>query len=188
MLQDEMKKCSDEALALLAQGENRDAENELIVRALPTVKFLVTTFSSPDMSVGQDDFVQEALLGVLAAIHSFDKDRGVRFMTFASRCALNRLLSFVKRTSAKSFPTVEFDYSYETGSLQYEPESQLVAEESYKKLIRSVRDALTETELKVLNCYLSGMSYDEISAQTGISQKAVDNALFRARKKIKAMR
>lgn len=185
---DDTKNCSDETLALMAQKGNRDAETELVVRALPTVKFLVGTFSSPDNSIGEDDFVQEALLGVLSAIHSYDSSRGAGFMTFASRCALNRVLTFSKRTSSHAIPVVSLEdtpFAVETSS---EPEAQLVADESYKKFIVSVRDALTKTELKVLNCYLKGFSYEKISLETGLSQKSVDNALFRARKKIKAMR
>ncbi len=185
---DEIKRSSDEALAQMAQNGNRDAENELVVRALPTVKFLVGTFSSPDNSVGEDDFIQEALLGVLSAIHSYNKDRGAGFMTFASRCALNRVLTFSKKTSSHSIPVLSLGDSPLANQLLSEPEALLVADESYKKFIKSVRLALTETELKVLNCYLKGLSYEKISSETGLTPKAVDNALFRARKKIKAMR
>ena len=184
----EMKTYSDEALAALANDGNRDAENELVVRSLATVKFIVATFSSPDNSVGEDDFIQEALLGVLSAIHSYDPDRGASFMTFASRCALNRLLSFLKRTAARNLPAVGLDILSTADSPESEPDERLVADESYKKFIQSIRDSLTETELKVLNCYLRGMSYDRISLETGLTQKSVDNALFRARKKIKALR
>lgn len=185
---DEVKKSSDEALAIMAQNGNRDAENELVVRALPTVKFLVGTFSSPDNSIGEDDFIQEALLGVLAAIHSYDSDRGAGFMTFASRCALNRVLTFSKKTASHSIPALSLDDTPLASRLLSEPEAQLVADESYKKFIKSVRFALTKTELTVLNCYLKGFSYEKISLETGLSQKSVDNALFRARRKIKAMR
>ena len=184
----DVKKCSDEALALMAQNGNRDAENELAVRALPAVKFLVGTFSSPDNSIGEDDFIQEALLGVLSAIHSYDSGRGASFMTFASRCALNRVLTFSKKTSTHSVPVVSLDDTPLATGLLSEPEAVLVADESYKKFLQSVREALTETELKVLNCYLKGFSYERISLETGLSLKSVDNALFRARKKIKAMR
>ena len=184
----DMKRCSDEALAVSAQGKNRDAENELVVRALPMVKFLVSAFTSPDKSVGEDDLIQEALLGVLSAIHSFDEKKGVKFMTYASRCAVNRLLSFLKRTSTHSLPVVELENGIQTGSLKDEPESKLVENENYVKFIKSVRDALTETELEVLNRYLKGLSYEQISLETGLTQKAVDNALYRARSKIKAMR
>ncbi|MCR4563508.1 MAG: sigma-70 family RNA polymerase sigma factor [Clostridiales bacterium] len=188
MQSDDMKTCSDEALAKLSRNGNREAENELVVRALPTVKFLVGTFSSTDNSVGEDDFIQEALLGVLSAINSYNPERGASFMTFASRCALNRLLSFIKKTSAHSLPVVGLDILSTADSSVGEPDEQIEADESYKKFIQSIRDSLTETELKVLNCYLRGLSYDKISLETGLSLKAVDNALFRARKKIKALR
>jgi RNA polymerase sporulation-specific sigma factor len=188
MQSDKMKTYSDEELAKLSQNGNREAENELVVRALPTVKFLVGTFSSSDNSVGEDDFIQEALLGVLSAINSYKADRGASFMTFASRCALNRLLSFLKRTSLKNVPVVGLDFLSTVQSPDVEPDEKVVSDENYKKFIRSIREALTETELKVLNCYLMGMSYETISLKTGLSPKAVDNALFRARKKIKALR
>ena len=188
MLSAEMKTYSDEALAVKAREGDRDAENELVVRSLSTVQILVGTFSSPDNSVSEDDFIQEALLGVLSAIHSYDPDRGASFMTFASRCAMNRLLSFLKRTSVHNVPVVDLDVISTADSPENEPDEQVVADESYAKFIQSIRNSLTETELKVLNCYLTGMTYEKISLETGLSSKAVDNALFRARKKIKALR
>ena len=44
---------------------------------------------------------------------------------------------------------------------------------------------LSEFEKNVLFCYLDGKSYNQISATLGSSQKAVDNALQRVRKKLK---
>lgn len=184
----EIKNSSDEALAVLAQNGNREAENELVVRLLPTVKFLVGTFSTSDNSVGEDDFVQVALLGVLSAIHSFDPSRGVRFITFASRCATNGLLSFSDSTNKHVIPVVGLDALSQVDSSSPKPEQQVVDEEDYNRFIQSIRDALTETELNVLTCYLRGMDYSLISTKTGLSEKAVDNALYRARKKIKALR
>ena len=183
----ELKSYSDEQLAQLSQQGNADAENELVVRSLPTVKYLVSKFSSFDNSVGEDDFVQEALIGVLSAIQSFDKNRGASFITFASRCAENRLVSFYKKTSSRQKPTVELDELNQTDYTS-EPETFFVAQESFEKFLLSVRRALTSNELAVLNCYLKGMSYEQIASTLSLSVKAVDNALFRARKKIKAMK
>lgn len=173
---------------MLAQGGNREAENELLVRSLPTVKFLVGTFSTHDSSVSEDDFVQVALIEVLSAIRTFDSSRGVKFLTFASRCATNGLLSFSDRTNKHIIPVVGLDALSGVDSSEPKPDQQVVDDEDYKKFIQSIRDALTETELRVLNCYLRGMSYELISEETGLSPKAVDNALYRARNKIKALR
>ena len=49
----------------------------------------------------------------------------------------------------------------------------------------SVEWHISEFEKNVLFCYLDGKSYNQISATLGSSQKAVDNALQRVRKKLK---
>ena len=52
-------------------------------------------------------------------------------------------------------------------------------------IMRCIENELTELERKVLKFHMGGSSYEQIAAQLSISIKSVDNALTRARKKIR---
>ena len=65
------------------------------------------------------------------------------------------------------------------------PESILIEKEDYKTLTDNIRLELSKLEYNVLQSFLEGKSYTEIAAGLNITEKAVDNALARIRKKIK---
>ena len=51
-----------------------------------------------------------------------------------------------------------------------------------------MRRALSELEAQVLDCYLQGKSYREMSEELDCPPKAVDNALQRVKRKLNEMR
>ena len=65
------------------------------------------------------------------------------------------------------------------------PEKILLEKESLKALTETIKLELSKLELEVLNLYLIGLSYGDISKKLKISDKSVDNALARIRKKLK---
>jgi len=68
-----------------------------------------------------------------------------------------------------------------------DPEKMLIERENFENLKSNIRKNLSETEYRILGEYLSGKSYGEIAAGLSISEKAVDNALLRARNKLKKL-
>ena len=55
--------------------------------------------------------------------------------------------------------------------------------------LRSViKDRLSEYEIKVLRLYLDGYTYKQIAAMLSSAAKSVDNAVFRIKKKLMAIR
>ena len=58
--------------------------------------------------------------------------------------------------------------------------------EAYEALVRRIASALSRREKQVLLLYLRGLSYAQIAKSLGLTEKAVDNALQRARAKLKA--
>ena len=121
-------------------------------------------------SAEREDMEQTARLAFYRAYKTYDENRsGVTFGLYAKVCVKNACVSMLrKKNKAAKAPVIQL----QTPSGQADmPEISM--------------DSLTEKEKKVLVLFADGMSYREISSELGISEKSVDNALFRARSKLK---
>ncbi len=65
-----------------------------------------------------------------------------------------------------------------------EPEAVLIRREEWQLLQKELQEQLTELEYQVLMLHIGAYSYREIAAKLSISEKAVDNALQRVRRKV----
>lgn len=136
-----------------------------------------------------DDLFQEGMLGVLSAVKSYNAARGASFATYATVCARNCMLSVLRRVSSgKSVPaaaSVSLEDS-EIASDMLDLAEQMILKEEYSRLSSLIQDELSEKEKSVLKLYLGGSSYKETALLLGISEKSVDNALQRIRRKLKS--
>lgn len=66
------------------------------------------------------------------------------------------------------------------------PEEQLMVKEQLEQALKRLNALLSAREYEVLMLCASGLSYSKISQQLHISEKSVDNALQRARRKVGA--
>ena len=60
-----------------------------------------------------------------------------------------------------------------------------MAKEMEEDLLDDIKEKLSPLERKVILMYLQGMSSQEIAVQAGKSMKSIDNAIQRAKKKLK---
>ena len=65
------------------------------------------------------------------------------------------------------------------------PEKIFFDKEAYKALTHSIKLELSGMELAVLQLFLSGKKYIDIADELGVSEKSVNNALMRIRRKLK---
>ena len=65
-----------------------------------------------------------------------------------------------------------------------DPEKQLEYKEQLDQVMKRLNALLSAREYEVLMLFASGLSYSKISHKLNISEKSVDNALQRARRKI----
>ena len=56
---------------------------------------------------------------------------------------------------------------------------------SSRSLNSEISSALSPKEIRVFGLYLDGLSYKEIAEKLDVTEKSVDNAMFRIRKKLK---
>ena len=66
-----------------------------------------------------------------------------------------------------------------------DPQNVLENREQVDALMNDIKLLLSEFELKALTLYLGGGSYESIAKSLGTTSKSVDNALQRARLKLK---
>ncbi len=165
----------DEALAEYARNDST-AASELISRLAPSIRSMAISIN-PQIS---EDLFQEGMLGALSAISSFDKNRGGA-RTYLMTCAKNKMLSAVKKNSLLTESSDELDETTEDA----QGEAVRLDRERLATVYHAIEECLTKTECDVLMSYLTGLSYREIAQSIGLSEKAVDNAMQRARRKLR---
>ena len=185
---------SDEALCLRAANGSREAEEQLAERYYG----LVRSCARPLFLVGGDseDLTQEGMFGLIRAIREYDGTKSASFRTFAETCIRNRLFSALRAAARDKHAPLNrsvpldppfFDgNSYSFGALcvsSADPEELVIDRDRVADLLESTRKQLSEFEAKILGFYLDGLSCREIALAVGKSQKFVDNAVQRVRRK-----
>lgn len=194
------KEYSDELLVDMARHGDEKAEDFLLkkykdfVRSKARAYFLVGGDS--------DDLIQEGMIGLYNAISHYDESKASSFMTYAAICINNKLLSAVSADNRKkneplngyvSLYSVITDDAGEEASLSdvlpdtdnVNPENIILNEEQEKLARKRLLGKLSRLEKEILSYYLEGMSYSEIAAIIGKTEKSVDNAIQRIRSKMK---
>lgn len=175
---------TDEELVLHARTDKSACE-VLVLRFMKLIFIRSEFFVSPD--IDRDDLRQEGLMGLLNAVAGYDTGRGAKFSTFAEVCINNRMRSFCTKTRKVCSPCDELDeIAEENLSVPETPETILISKEFFSELRYAVENILSETERQVFELVIRGVSYKETAEKLGISEKSADNAVQRARRKIRA--
>lgn len=174
-----------ELLREIKDGQSK-ATDELIVKYRSTVEAIAMKYINSPME--KEDLVQEGMIGLLAAIHSYNPDKGAKFVTYASTCINNsvqtalRKFSRMKDIPQSSLVALEEDY-FDT-QVGLSAEDEYLAKESVSALTDALYEGLSRFENEVLRLYIVGCSYSEIADKLGKNAKAIDNAIQRIRKKL----
>lgn len=183
---------TDEQLAKKAAEGDSQAETELVQR----YGRLVRACARPLFLAGGDseDLIQEGMLGLLTAIRSYDPGRDATFRTYAEICIRSRLLTAVRAAQGGKHAPLNHSVSYEPPlfdgtsahlfSSAESPEDVVIGREELKERLDALKGQLSELEAQILTPYLSGLSCGEIARRVGRSQKSVDNAIQRIRRKM----
>ena len=132
--------------------------------------------------IDEEELLQEARLALYKAALSYDLDQqNVTFGLYAKICVNRRLLSVKRRVRRKKEPKITppprkkvlFFTDDFTGS-------------DRGKILKEAEKQLSAFEKTVLRMHMSGMKYAEISQDLGRSVKSIDNALARAKRKIRS--
>ena len=170
--------------------ERIDEENIDIL--LAKYKPLVIKIARQYFLVGGDidDLVQEGMIGLFKATKSFDSQKNASFKTFATLCIKRQIQTAVKKLNALKNNVFNdlFDdkllESIDTPSAKENPEEQAISKQKYQHIKNEIQNKLSEFEKQVLQKYLEGNSYDDISSDLNVAKKSIDNALSRIRSKL----
>jgi RNA polymerase sporulation-specific sigma factor len=198
---EDYNKLSDEKLLELFKKKNdKTALNFLINRYTDTVNSKVSKYYIAGAE--KEDIAQEGLIGLYKAVRNFDESKANSFKTFANLCIERQIITAIKSSNRqKHIPLNTYvslnnpNYENEDG----EPETELLdminsksvedpletvtKNEYYKFLEDSMDKTLSDFEKNVLEQYIQGKSYSEIAKSLDASEKSVDNAIQRIRKK-----
>ncbi len=170
---------TDEALVELSQSGDEYAFNVLAGRYLNT-----RSHNSTAAYLDRDDFVQEGMFGFLNAVRTYDSQKGKPFESYASVCMRNS----IKNATYGIPDDIAVDGSSDTFvNIQSteDPLGQIITSERLSEVLTACQVSLSSLENTVVFFRAGGMSYAEIGEKLGMTPKAVDNAVQRARRKLK---
>ena len=194
------KNHTDEELIVML----RDGEKPIMYYILEKYKNLVRSKANAMFILGADeeDLIQEGMTGLFKAIRDYDYGRDASFYTFADLCVTRQIYTAVTASGRKkhmplnSYISLYSDEDDEdnrpleetiSGESDGNPESQLIDRESVELIEHWIDTELSSFERQTLELYMTGMSYVEIAKILGKDDKSTDNALQRAKQKIRKL-
>ncbi len=190
----------DEELIMLL----RDGEQEVVDYLMNKYKNLVRSRAKSMYILGADteDLIQEGMIGLFKAIRDYDFGRDAGFYTFAELCITRQIYTAVQASGRKKhMPLNTYVSIYSevaqaedgqtlelSGMLESEektPEENVIDKENVEYIEQIIQSQLSLLEKQVLDLYMTDMGTVEISKILGIDEKSADNALQRAKTKIR---
>lgn len=174
---------------LVISGDSQ-AFSRLVEKYGPMLKRILDSYTTEEMSREDiEDLGQEELIAFYRAIINFDKEQsGVEFGLYAKICVTNSMISY-KRASAKR--RNEALIGDERMNTILDPEGEvsrfIEMQESERELGEQIERSLSQYENEVWSYYVNGYSTKEIALRLNSSDKSIDNAIFRIRKKLKTL-
>jgi len=202
MTTDYLEKLSDEQLIEVYRNGFPMAVEVLVQR----YKYFVRSKVRTNFFVGADreDLIQEGMIGLFKAISDYDTSRKASFCSFASICIKGQISTALKTATRQKHMVLNTSLSldkpvFDDGEnktsfvdiLKLEPsqgpEEQLIKQEKMTIMENILDSTLSPLESSVLELYLEGKSYHEISEKLNKPSKSVDNALQRIKKKLEGL-
>lgn len=175
--------------------DGNDAFRLLLSKYNPLITALVSRFSKgfPSVVMSEDDLRQEAAIALYLAALSYNNSNSVSFGLYAKKCIKNRLISYMRRSAAKSVSEKMSEYidDYYSSELPANPEEQplnlLISNESCSALVQSIRHNLTDYEYSVFALHVDKVPIPQIAERLGKSVKSVYNTLSRIKVKLRKL-
>ena len=175
---------------------NEDANEILIYKYRPlTINLAQKLIKYCNGGIDINDLIQEGLVGLNEAIHSFREDKETNFGTYAKLCIERRMYSLIKSTR-----TYKNKILNESISLEDEEEnninkylidnsnnpSNMIEESDYQEnILNELNMQLTDLEKQVFELKKNYFSYKEIAEILDKDPKVIDNTIQRIKIKLK---
>ena len=199
----EYEKYTDEELI----EKYRAGETGIIDYLMVKYKNLVLSKTRSLFILGGDseDLIQEGMIGLFQAVNDYDFGRDASFFTFADLCVTRKVYSAIKASNDKKHSFLNnyisfFDSGNKDakgplelieqlpGGEESDPEKTVLTAELKERFEKAFREDLTALEREALGLYITGMKSSDVARIMGKSAKETDNAIQRAKKKLKKIR
>jgi len=189
---------TDEELIKLSKEGNGYATEFLLDKYRNFVRSRSRTYFL--IGADREDIIQEGMIGLYKAIRDFKPEANAGFKSFAELCITRQIITAIKTATRQkhiplnsyiSLSSPVYDEDNDTLLLdtvierkKQNPEEIMLSKERFISIEEKISEILSKLEWLVLSQYLEGKSYTEIAACIGKSEKSIDNALQRIKKKI----
>ncbi|MBP1154517.1 MULTISPECIES: sigma-70 family RNA polymerase sigma factor [unclassified Paenibacillus] len=183
----------------VTQGDQM-AFNSLLSRYLPMIRYFCKKYFAPGLLRG--DLNQAGCIGLFVACQKYNPCKGMPFASFAKLHIKHHIINAVKTALRKkqqilnqSISLDETPFCDQERTSRYEliPHFTASPEDIYMNRVKEqeLRDMfkvhLTDLERKAIVGLLDGLAYKEIADLSGVGNKSVDNAIKRAKVKLKSV-
>lgn len=177
---------NDTILSSAQSGDNKQTE-ALIRQYRNVVEAIAAKYINSPLEY--DDIIQEGMIGLLAAIKTFNNSNGAQFKTYAQTCINNSIQTALRKFNRKKDIPIGSVIEYAEEEIPEEngvisAEDYYIAGESVSMLANTLKENLSEYENEVLRLHIVGCNYSEIAKRLSKTPKSVDNALQRIKKKL----
>lgn len=181
-----------EILKLISEvrSGNEEAFKQLLDRYTPLIESSVSRVLVDGQYVlHEDDLRQEATVVFYNSILTYDLEQHeVEFGLYAKICISNALISQVRRLQRRNAERLsEASDEGLFGWDREDPSVRILEQESLKSLYSIIRGNLSEFEYEIWQLYTSGRTAKQIGEMVGKDEKSVANAVYRIRKKLRAV-
>ena len=158
------------------------------------------------LGADNEDLIQEGMIGLFKAVRDYDMGRDASFYTFAELCISRQMYTAVQASKRQKHRPLNTYISLDVSTPQehdeqegtnlaevladraeLSPEERFLDKERVACLEKSIEEELSDFEKQVLDLYVTGMSYTQIAKVLGRDEKATDNALNRAKQKVREL-
>ena len=178
--------------------QRSDAFSALLSRYRPLIERMVSRYANQAYgavvnAVDRQELDEEARIALYHAARLYRSGTHATFGYFARVCIRNRLISFLRKQKHEEYYLRIDDGDTETDHRSVRSDAltvgdvgeQVAAEDAFRALFDRFLASLTDYEKNVFHLYVKGCSYKEIASALDVSQKSVDNAVYRIRVKLK---
>ena len=195
---------NDYELVYFAQEYNEDALELLYNKYTPLINKMSNSFYKklPNKGLELKDIILECKIAFDESIYAYNDKKDSLFYTFTKNCMEKRLISIVRKEYSEKNQILNEAISLEReinpseskllenyiGSNKYNPEENLIKEETYQSSYQKATKELSNLEKKVLSLKEKNFNNKEIAMMLNKSEKSIYNTSQRIKRKIELLK
>lgn len=183
-----MNKINQEEIYLLNLAKNGDEKAFETLKNIYDYLIKSIAINFVNAYLDYDDLYQEASLGFLNSVKTFDKNKNASFKTYTTSCIKNKVIAAYRASLRDKNKPINDSLQLEKISeflIEKDPQDIITSKEKLNITKQKISLKLSKIEKQVLILFLKGEKYKDIASILNISEKSVNNALQRARNKLK---